>query len=139
VVFGPLPRRAEFVFVVNENYVNIAFFVNFEEKKRGFGPVAKILNKTLPMVRPKMGSELPQRETLSQEQRAEKFRRTLEKKRAAARARRERWRRRQGMKKWGTDPKKALARKRLMTRRRVQRYRERSALLQRRWIKALLC
>jgi len=50
----------------------------------------------------------------------------------------EKWRRRQGMKKWGTDPKKALERRRWMTKLRVQRYRERCAARERRWIKALL-
>jgi len=44
VVFAPLPRRAEFVFFVRENYVNIAFFVKFEDKRGCFDPVAKVLN-----------------------------------------------------------------------------------------------
>lgn len=89
------------------------------------------------MVRPKIGSQLPSRDSLTPQQRQIKSQKTLEKKRKSNRAWMEKWRRRQGMKAWGSEPEKALERKRFKTMLRVRAYRERNALQVQRLIKFL--
>jgi len=68
------------------------------------------------MTRPKMGYQLPLRESLTPQQRVAKSQKTLEKKRTYNQAWMEKWRRRQGMKAWGAEREKALERKREKTR-----------------------
>jgi len=89
------------------------------------------------MVRPKMGSQLPLRESLTPQQRLVKSQKTLEKKRAYDRAWREKWRRRQGMKAWGSEREIALERKKEKTMLRVRRHREAQRVLAQRLMKIL--